>query len=269
MAEQHAAFTGSIPENYDRFLGPMLFEPYAKDIARRLPVRADGSVLETACGTGIVTAKLRDVLPASAKLVATDLNEGMLALAESKLGAGAAVEWLLADAMALPFLDAAFDAVVCQFGLMFVADKGAAMREACRVLKPGGTFLCNVWDNFEANPLSKIAHETIVSFFPDDPPIFFETPFGFHNRTEILQLLQSAGFRDVELAPVELPCVSRSAAEAAAGFVKGTPVAVAVTERDPAQIPILVDAVAQALAERCGAQPCRGTMQALVCEATR
>ncbi len=158
MPTQNAAFVGSIPENYDRYLGPVLFDPYAADLVSRLNVSADASVLELACGTGIVTRRLRDRLGSEVRLIATDLNDAMLSYAARKFKPEDAIEWKQADAADLPFADQSFDAVVCQFGLMFVPDKERALSETYRVLKPGGTFLFNVWDAIEYNELAHIAH---------------------------------------------------------------------------------------------------------------
>jgi SAM-dependent methyltransferase len=171
--------------------------------------------------------------------------------------------------MALPFEEGSFDVVVCQFGMMFMPDKTTAMQEAFRVLKKGGTFLFNVWDSLAANEMSRVAHETILSFFPEDPVRFFETPFGFYDVPQMRGWLEDAGFRDIEVTPVDFHCASPSATDAATGLVQGTPVVVAVKERDPAQIPKLTEAVAAALARDCGDKPCRAPMRALVWQATR
>ena len=268
MAQENAAFVGSVPENYDRYLGPAFFAPYAEDIVARVPMRDGISVLETACGSGIVTKHLRKALPGSARLVATDLNEGMVALARQKLGAEA-VEWEVADAMSLPFADGSFDAVVFQFGLMFMPDKAVAVREAHRVLKPGGKFLFNVWDSMKENDFSRLAHHTILSFFTDDPPRFFEIPYGFYDQALTRDLLGDVGFQDINTTAVDLTSVSPSATAAARGLIQGTPVFVAVKERDASRIPALTEAVAAALERECGSAPCRGRMRAFVWEATR
>ncbi|HEX8076773.1 MAG TPA: class I SAM-dependent methyltransferase, partial [Chthoniobacterales bacterium] len=180
MDNKHAQFAGSIPAAYDRYLGPVLFQSYAEDLAARLQLGADSAVLELACGTGILTRILRDRLPAATRLVATDLNEPMFRHAATKFRQGEAVEWRQADAGSLPFDDGSFDAVVCQFGLMFFPDKTQSAREARRVLKPNGIFLFNVWDSMEHNALGRIAHETIAGFFDKDPPTFYEVPFSYH-----------------------------------------------------------------------------------------
>src|SRR5262249_3927808 len=163
-------------ENYDRYLGPVIFEPWAKDLVSRLASKKHERVLEIACGTGIVTRRLRDALPATIEIVATDLNPDMFEFAKPKFKQHEKVLWQQADASALPFAGSSFDAAVCQFGVMFVPDKAAAMRESHRVLRSGGVFLFNVWDSFEANPFGQIAHTTIASFFDHDPPRFYEIP---------------------------------------------------------------------------------------------
>ncbi len=163
--DQNVLFQGSIPENYDRYLGPVFFQPYAEDIADRLKHRKPGSVLEIACGTGIVTRRLRDALPATTEIVATDLNKDMFEFARPKFQKTENVRWEQADASSLPFQDDSFDAVVCQFGIMFVPDKAAALRQVHRVLRRDGVFLFNVWDSFDANLSAHVAHTTIASFF--------------------------------------------------------------------------------------------------------
>lgn len=269
MTERNAAFVGSIPENYDLYLGPALFEPYAADMAGRVEVAGGASVLEVACGTGILTRCLGERLPAGARLVATDLNQAMLDYAARKLGAGASVEWRQADACELPFEDESFDAVVCQFGLMFVPDKPRACAEARRVLKPGGTFYFSVWDALERNDLAHAAHETISTFFPDDPPNFYQVPFSLHDPSEVASLLAGAGFRNPQTTLLALESVSPSAAEAARGLVEGNPVRGAIEERRPEALAEIVAAVAGTVAGRCGDRPVRGTMRAHVWTATR
>ena len=179
MSDNNAAFVGAIPENYDRYLGPVLFEPYAADLVTRLNLPKNAAVLELACGTGIVTRHLRAQLAPRAKIVATDLNDAMLAYARRKFDNSETIEWKQADATDLPFADQSFDAVVCQLGLMFFPDKEKAMRETYRVLKPGGVFVFNVWDAIEHNDLQHIAHTIISRFFDDNPPDFYQISARF------------------------------------------------------------------------------------------
>lgn len=267
MKDEHAQFAGSIPAAYDRYLGPLLFQPYAEDLAARLQVQENGSVLELACGTGILTRELRNRLPATVKLIATDLNEPMFQNAAAKFAKGEAVEWRQADACSLPFADRLFDAVVCQFGIMFVPDKALAAREAQRVLKPGGIFLFNVWDAMEHNELGRIAHETIASYFDKDPPAFYQVPYGYHDEDEIRRVLEEAGFKYVRIDLVAKVAGASRAEDAATGLVQGNPVAVAIAERDPSLLPIITHAVAGALKNRFGEADMRAPMRALIVQA--
>ena len=267
MENKNAQFAGSIPAAYDRYLGPVLFQPYAEDLAARLNVDANSSVLELACGTGILTRVLRDCLPATTKLVATDLNEPMFWNAAQKFRQDEAVEWQQADASSLPFDDESFDAVVCQFGIMFVPDKALSAREAHRVLKPGGVFLFNVWDSMEHNDLGRIAHETISSFFEKDPPTFYQVPFGYFDQAEIKRVIETAGFSDVHIDAVSKTSVATRAEDAAMGLVEGNPVSVAIAERDAALLPAITAAVADALRKHFSVLAFRAPMRAIVVQA--
>jgi ubiquinone/menaquinone biosynthesis C-methylase UbiE len=266
--DRNVVFTGEIPENYDCYLGPVIFEPYAEDLVSRLKTRKLDRVLEVACGTGIVTRRLRNALPAEVEIVATDLNPDMFEFARRKFRAAETVRWQQADASALPFPDDSFGAVVCQFGYMFVPDKVAAMREAHRVLKSGGTFLFDVWGSFQANPFGQIAHTTIGSFFDHDPPRFYEIPFSLHDSNVVRGLLEKAGFDKIESFVETKPCRANSAKEFANGLVRGNPVGNEAAERgvDPNR---LIDAVAKKLSGHSGAEPVESTMQAIVWQATK
>jgi ubiquinone/menaquinone biosynthesis C-methylase UbiE len=266
--DRNVLFQGAIPENYDRYLGPVIFEPWAEDLVLRLANKNHERILEIACGTGIVTRRLRDALPATIEIVATDLNSDMFEFAKTKFKDREKIAWKQADASALPFPDCSFSAVVCQFGVMFVPDKAASMREAYRVLRGGGIFLFNVWDTFDANPFGQIAHETIASFFDHDPPRFYEVPFGFNDSTVIQKLLKEAGFEKIESFSKTKPCRSASAKEFATGLVRGNPVSAEATERgvDPEH---LIAAVAKRIAERFGDSPVDSTMRAIVCQAIK
>ncbi len=263
MGENTAAsFTGSIPENYDRYIGKIVFEPFAEDLARRVAAaRPRQAVLETACGTGIVTKRLREELPSSIRLVATDLNQAMIDFARAKLG-DEAIEWQKADATALPYEASSFAAVACAFGVMFIPDKAAAFREARRVLVAGGCFAFNVWDVLDTNVSVRIAQDTMCRFFGHEPE-FFKIPFGFNDRDVIRAMLSAQGFADIAIDTVTIKVSCDSARDMATGSIRGTPASHEI-ERHGIPLEAVVDAVAAALAREFGDRPCRTERRALV-----
>jgi ubiquinone/menaquinone biosynthesis C-methylase UbiE len=269
MAERHAAFVGSVPATYDRYLGPILFHHYADDLAARLPVSRGTRVLEVACGTGILTERLVRRLGGQGTVVATDLNEAMIAHAQARIPGVPGLEWRQADGTRLPFAGCSFEAVVCQFGLMFFPDKAAGVREAFRVLAPGGIYLFNVWGALERNAITRIAHDTIGTFFPVDPPQFYTVPFSLHDTAVVRGLLDAAGFAEVQLETVEKVGQSPSAVDAATGLVEGNPVLESIVERRPEALPDIKAAVARNVAAKLGDHPVRCHLQAHVFSARR
>jgi ubiquinone/menaquinone biosynthesis C-methylase UbiE len=249
MNSDAASFTGNIPQEYDRGLGPAIFVDYAADMARRLAALAPqpAHVLELAAGTGIVTRRLRDALPPATALTATDLNPPMLDIARTRFRPGEPVAFQPADATDLPFADGAFDAVVCQFGVMFFPDKDRSYREVHRVLAPGGRYLFNVWDSHRHNPFGRIAHEVAGSFFPADPPRFYQVPFGYHAIDPIKESLIGAGFADIKVHVVALKKEIPDVAAFARGLVYGNPMIEEIRARGGAQPDQIVGALAKAL----------------------
>ena len=263
------AFTGKIPENYDRHLGPLFFEPYAEDLVARVPVQDGMRILEVACGTGIVTRRLVDKLAGRGTIIATDLNEAMFAHARKGLPRRGDATWRHADGTSLPFETRSFDVVVCQFGVMFFSDKAAGAREAFRVLRPGGLYLFSVWDALEHNPVPRLTHETVSAFFPDDPPMFYTVPFSYHDTAVIESLLREAGFEAVACERVVKEGKSTSAADAAVGLIDGNPVYGEIMQRRPEALADIKAAVAARLARELGDQPLRAPLRAIVATGRR
>lgn len=262
-------FTGAIPRIYESHLVPLIFRPYADDIAARVARARPRRVLEIAAGTGVVTRALDAVLPPHATLVATDLNPAMLAEAAAQ-GVGRAVEWRQADAQALPFDDASFDAVVCQFGAMFFPDKPRAFAEARRVLRDGGLYAFSVWDRIEDNEFADIVTRAVATLFPDDPPRFLaRTPHGHHDRDAIARDLAAAGFGRPDIDTVSARSRADSPRTVAVAYCQGTPLRGEIEARDASRLGAATDAAAAALAARFGTGPVDGLIRAHVVTVTR
>ena len=257
-------FVGEIPDVYERLLVPLIFEAYATDIARRVAERRVDSVLELAAGTGVATRALAAALPPSPTIVATDLNQPMLDKAAS-IGTARPVTWRQADALTLPFDDGTFHAVVCQFGVMFFPDRARAYGEAHRVLKDGGVFVFNVWDRIEDNEIADVVTMAVAALFPDDPPNFLpRTPHGHHDASEIESDLRAGGFdRPVEMTTVTQRSRARTAYDAAAAYVLGTPLLNEIQARDPSRVDEAVRVATQAVLEQLG-EPVDAKIQAIV-----
>jgi ubiquinone/menaquinone biosynthesis C-methylase UbiE len=270
MAASDKLFAGSIPEAYDRLLVPLIFEPYARDLAERLAGLDPGSVLETAAGTGALTRALASKLPACARIVATDLNQPMLDRAAARQLDDGRVSWRQADALALPFADETFDAVVCQFGVMFFPDKVRGFQEARRVLKPGGQFLFNVWDRISENDFADVVAEALADHFPEDPPSFLaRTPHGYHDVRKIGGELTAAGFTSIAVDTVAATSRAASARDVAIAFCQGTPLRNEIEGRGGSPLERATAAAEEALRRRFGSDQVEGRIQAHVICATK
>jgi SAM-dependent methyltransferase len=256
-------FAGSIPKLYEEYLVPLIFEPYAADLAHRLASRPLARVLEIGAGTGVVTRSLASVLPESVSIVATDLNQPMLDMA-SEAGTKRPVEWRQADAMQLPFEDEVFDAVVCQFGVMFFPDKPKAFSEARRVLRAGGVLFFNVWDRIEENQFAHTVTTALESLFPDDPPRFMaRTPHGYYHLATIERDLRGGGFiSSPRVHTVAARSRASSARVPAIAYCQGTPLRNEIEARDKSRLGEATDIAEDALARRFGPGPVDGKIQA-------
>jgi len=258
-------FDHSIPQLYETHLVPLLFEPYAADLAERLASRSLERVLEIAAGTGVVTRRLAMVLRDDVAIVATDLNQPMLDQAAA-IGVARPVEWRQADAMRLPFNDASFDAVVCQFGVMFFPDKATAFAEARRVLRPGGVLIFSAWDRIEENEFADAVTTAVGTLFPTDPPRFLaRVPYGYHDRAAILRDVVAGGFAaSARFDTVAARSRATSARIPAVGLCQGTPLRSEIEARAPSRLAEATDAAARAIAERFGRGPVDAKIQAHV-----
>jgi ubiquinone/menaquinone biosynthesis C-methylase UbiE len=254
-------FGGDIFKIYDEVLGPVYFEPYGIDTAERASLLNPSDLLETACGTGRVTRHLRKKIKGN--LTATDINPAMMSHAKSKL-VGESINWLEADATALPFADESFDCVVSQFGVMFYPDRVLGMKEAYRVLKPAGTFIFTVWSDLKANPMSATGREIISAYFNNDIPSHYNTAYSMHDPDEVISMVKKAGFTTASHEVLTKECSCHSAYEMAQGLVEGNQIVHLIRERDEKAIPTLREKVFETLVKKFGDHPCQTTMQAIV-----
>jgi SAM-dependent methyltransferase len=263
MVSASASFTG--PQYYNDCIGPIWFDPFAADLVQRLPEHPPGEALEIACGTGLVTRRLRERLSPSLRLVATDLSKTMLDYARAKLDAREGIEWREADALKLPFEDNKFGAVVCGFGMMFMPDRQAALREARRVLAEGGILLFNVWDRIEENPHALVNAAVVEAMFPDDPEMRFRMPYDMHDPGLLRRLLAGARFRETRIETKRIPIERADPRSIATGQIRGTPRS-GLIEKRGVSLDLVIDKVTEALT-KAGGNPYRGQAQAIIVQA--
>ena len=270
MAETDVKFVGPIPEVYDALMVPLVFLPYAEDMAARVAALGPGQVLETAAGSGAVTRALAPLLAADARYVVSDLNGAMLDKARARQGEDGRIEWLVADALDLPFADGRFDVLCCQFGAMFFPDRRKGYAEALRVLKPGAPFIFNVWDSLAHNAIPATMWSAVQAHYPVNPPTFFERmPHGYFDPAVIRGDLEAVGFGPITIETVTRESRAGSAREAAMALTQGTPLRMELAQRDPEGLEAVTDAAEAALRERYGNGPIAGKIQALVVTARR
>jgi SAM-dependent methyltransferase len=268
LKDQELRFSGSVPDKYEALMVPLIFRPYAEEMARRAAALEPRRVLETAAGTGALTRALHRALP-EAEIVASDLNQPMLDVNAGRIRSDR-VRFIAADAQHLPFDDAGFDLVACQFGSMFFPDKVRGHSEARRVLGEGGHYLLAIWDAIERNALTAVAQQVLVDVFPDDPPLFMrEGPFGYSDPLRIESDLHEAGFDTVDIETIALRSRCASAHDAAMALCYGTPMGTELDEREPGSLERVFAAVEQALAQFEGPDGIDAPMSAHIVTATR
>lgn len=265
MTDADEEFSGSIPEIYDTYLVPLIFQPYADDLAERVVRLAPASVLEIAAGSGVVPRALAPRLPAAARYVATDLNQSMLDHAERRQPSHYPVEWRQADALNLPFEDKSFDVVICQFGVMFYPDQSQGHREAMRVLKPGGSYIFSVWGPIRENHFAELATRAAGQVFPDRPPLFLaRTPHGHHDAESIGHALKQSGFGTIEVETRADTSRAATSRHAAIAYCQGTPLRNEIEARDTGKLDAVTDLADSLIAAKFGPGPVEGKIQALI-----
>ena len=264
MVAPTASFTG--PRYYDELLAPVSFGPFAQALVQRIPEGLRGPVLEIACGTGVLTRPLRERLPPECALVATDLSPAMLQYARERLADAPGIAWREADAMALPFGEGAFQTVVCGFGFMFPPSPASALREARRVLAPGGRLFFSVWDAIETNSHALANAQAVESLFPGDAEMRFRTPYDLHDKARLAAMLEEAGFADVRMDTLRLPIRDADPEAIATGQILGTPRSALLVQRG-LHLPDVIARVAAAL-EAAGGRPYQGQAQAHLVQTT-
>jgi ubiquinone/menaquinone biosynthesis C-methylase UbiE len=259
-------FSGSVPQHYDEYLGPLFFEPYAIEVAKRIDTSGSCLALELASGTGRVTRHLRNVLPLSSKLIASDISEDMLKIAKEKLK-DANIEWQVIDAQDLPFENSSVDLIVCCFGYMFVPDKGKAFAETHRILRPGGMLIFTTWDKLEFNAASFV-YRTLAKKYLEEPlPAMYNLPFSMSEETEIDEQLEKAGFKKINIEKSEKLSVSQSAQQAAEGLTQGGLIYNEIMKRNPEWLKEIRSSLEKQLAEKFGDSPMIAPMSALIVQA--
>jgi ubiquinone/menaquinone biosynthesis C-methylase UbiE len=255
-------YQGSLPDTYHEYLVPLIFSAYADDIAKRVTVVEEAAVLETAAGTGVLTEYLAKTLPSDTKIVATDLNPAMLEVAERNLANFKNTTFEVANGVELPYSDASFDTVICQFGIMFFPDLAQGYREANRVLKRGGELIFNVWDTLDTNHLSRAVHESAIRLDLDNPPDFLKLPYAYNDIKAISTQLAEAGFPDISVNVLEKESGAKSAREVALALAVGSPLAAQLAERGLSDV--AVDTIEADLISEFGDGEILAPMQAIV-----
>jgi len=253
MSETDKVFAGSIPELYDTYLVPLIFQGFAADMARRVSSSNPTSILETAAGSGVVTRALAPRLSSSTHYVVTDLNQPMLEHATRLQADDGRITWQQANALELPFSNAEFDVICCQFGVMFFPDRVAAYREARRVLKPGGRFVFNVWDRISENVFADDVTNALKDIFPADPPQFLaRTPHGYHDVDLIRRDLEVAGFSEIKIETRDELSRAPSPRHPAIAYCQGAPLRNEIFARDAGKLELATDHAASVIGRKHG-----------------
>jgi ubiquinone/menaquinone biosynthesis C-methylase UbiE len=270
LEDRDKDFVGSIPEIYDTYLVPLIFETYAQDLADRVRALKPATVLETAAGSGVVSRAVAKALLSDAQYTVTDLNQPMLDHAASRQAPDTRISWRQADALDLPFEAESFNVVLCQFGIMFYPDRIAGYREAFRVLKPGGALIFNVWDRIETNEFADVVTAAAASVFADNPPQFLpRTPHGYYDEGLIRDELDEAGFSGASYETLDAVSSAPSPRHPAIAYCQGTPLRNEIEARDATLLEHVTDRAATAISDRFGNGPVEAGIRGHIITALR
>lgn len=270
MTASDTKFIGAIPDIYDQYLVPQIFESYAEDLAQRMASHRPTDILETAAGSGVVTRAAFPHLASDANYTVTDLNPPMLDRARSTLPDDRRLNWKPTDALSLDFADESFDMMLCQFGVMFYPDRIKGNAEAYRVLRNGGRYIFNVWDQIADNEFADEVTKSLAEIYPDDPPNFLDrTPHGYYDLDLIRTDLEAAGFSNIEIA--KKTEISRAAhhSHPAIAYCQGTPLRNELEARDASGPQAATDHAARAIGKRFGEGAVQGKVQGYVVTALK
>jgi ubiquinone/menaquinone biosynthesis C-methylase UbiE len=220
-------YGGSAPENYQRFFVPSIGAPLAADLIEVAALRPGERVLDVACGTGMVTRLAKEHV-GSGYVAGLDVNPGMLAVARNATPNGMSIAWHEASAESMPLPNDAFDVVLCQLGLQFIPDKGAALREMQRVLSPGGRLILSV-----VGPIPRVfavLAEALAREVSAQISAFVPLVFSLHDAGSLERLMTEAGFREAAARSHAKRLRLPGPAEFLWQYVRSTPLSAAVAQ---------------------------------------
>jgi SAM-dependent methyltransferase len=181
---------------YEEYFVPALFQQWSPMLAAAAGTHPGQHVLDVGCGTGILARTLAPLVKPGGSVVGLDSNPGMLAVAG---GVAPEIEWQLGAAESLPYPDRSFDAVFCQFGLMFFDDPPRALREMWRVLAPGGRLVTSVWDRLDRIPAYSILVALLQHRLGDRVADALRGPFSLGDTAALERLFTGAGISPVTI----------------------------------------------------------------------
>jgi ubiquinone/menaquinone biosynthesis C-methylase UbiE len=235
---------GSAPELYERYLVPATTAVWAPDLIERAGLQAGERVLDVACGTGIVARLAAAQVGSTGRVAGLDLNAGMLEMARSLQDrTGSSIAWHHGSVLAMPFPDAAFDAVLCQLGLQFFPDRPTALQETHRVLAPGGRLALNVYSAIERNPAPRALADALDRHLDPSASAFKRAEHVLADAETVRTLVGGAGFRDPEVHAVTKTIRFPSPREWVRIQLAATPLATVVGQMESGQRTALLEAL--------------------------